>query len=443
MAYNSVERLRARLKENRNGKSVGVYSVCSSHPAVIKASIEQAKVDQSILLIESTSNQVNQFGGYTGLKPHDFINLVKNEALKIGLPEENIVFGGDHLGPNTWQNLNVQEAMAHSEKLIQAYIGAGFKKIHLDTSMYCADDDGDRSKPLADHIVAERAARLCRVAEETYHELSDNSPQPLYIIGTEVPVPGGARKHEDIIHPTHPNDALNTIEITKKVFLENGLEEAWKRVIGVVVQPGVEFGDDTIFHYDRDLAADLSNTLSANVEEDLIFEAHSTDYQNENNLCAMVEDHFSILKVGPLLTFAYREAVFALEAIEKELYTDSRIELSNLQQTIEQAMLDNPKYWEGYYQGTKEEQKLKRKYSFSDRSRYYWTDLRIANSVQKLMENIDYNRLPLSLVSQFMPKQFEALQNGLIKLTAEELVVFNIREALRLYARACGYTGGY
>ncbi len=441
MAQNSVHKMITRLIENRNGKPVGIYSVCSSHLSVIRASMEQALSDNSILLIESTSNQVDQFGGYTGMKPQDFVDLVYKEASKIGLPAENLILGGDHLGPNAWQHLHAEEAMKNAKELIKAYVSAGYKKIHLDTSMFCADDEGDRSKPLDDNIVALRAAILCKVAEETYNSLKGDDQPPVYIIGTEVPIPGGSTMSEESITPTSPEDALKTLEITKKAFYDNNLQSAWDRVIGVVVQPGVEFGDDTVFYYNSEAAQDLSNVISR--VENVVYEAHSTDYQGESGLTSLVKDHYSILKVGPYLTYSYREALFALEMIEKELLSNSNKELSSLQHTLEKVMLENPKYWKKYYHGNEEELILKRKYSFSDRSRYYWADENIDSSVTRLIKNLKETDIPLSLLSQYMPKQFEAVQNKQINLEVEELISFHIRETLRMYSRACGYGGNY
>ena len=108
----------------------------------------QAREDGSICLIESTSNQVDQEGGYTGKKPVDFVGYVKSIASRVGFPEEMILLGGDHLGPNKWQDLPAREAMNHAKVLVEEYVKAGFQKIHLDTSMFCADDPGDRNGDL-------------------------------------------------------------------------------------------------------------------------------------------------------------------------------------------------------------------------------------------------------------------------------------------------------
>lgn len=66
--------------------AVGTYSVCSAHPTVVAAAIEQAAADGSYALIEATSNQVDQFGGYTGLRPADFRDLVFGVADEYGFP---------------------------------------------------------------------------------------------------------------------------------------------------------------------------------------------------------------------------------------------------------------------------------------------------------------------------------------------------------------------
>ena len=95
---------------------------------------------------------------------------------------DRLLLGGDHLGPHVWRKLPAEEAMAKAEAMIAQYAKAGFSKIHLDASMPCGDDPAI----LPDEIIAARAARLAKVAE------TECRTAPFYIIGTEVPVPGGA-----------------------------------------------------------------------------------------------------------------------------------------------------------------------------------------------------------------------------------------------------------
>ena len=424
------------MKDNKAGKDRGIYSICSAHPDVIRASMIQALEDGSIVLIESTSNQVDQFGGYTGMTPSEFVSYVKDLAGEVSFPEEKILLGGDHLGPNAWQNLPAEEAMKNARDLVEAYVKAGYQKIHLDASMYCADDEGDWHKPLADEIVSRRAAELCAVAEATWEKYCQGRPKPVFIIGTEVPVPGGAQEEEETVTPTSSVDAARTIEVTKAAFAAKGLDDAWNRVIGVVVQPGVEFGDDQVFHYDSAAAADLSRMIEGT--DQFVFEAHSTDYQSETGLTSLVKDHYCILKVGPWMTFAFREALFALADMEKELLGASDKELSRLKETLEEVMLEDPKYWKKYYPGSQAEQLFKRKYSFSDRSRYYWPDKRLSASIELLKENLDRKGIPLSMLSQYLPNQYDAVQEGKIALKTQDLIISRIRDVVGIYARACG-----
>ncbi|MDE9566975.1 class II D-tagatose-bisphosphate aldolase, non-catalytic subunit, partial [Xenorhabdus bovienii] len=60
------------IHRHKSGEAVGVYSVCSAHPWVLESAIRFAKERGTAVLIEATSNQVNQFGGYTGMQPVDF-----------------------------------------------------------------------------------------------------------------------------------------------------------------------------------------------------------------------------------------------------------------------------------------------------------------------------------------------------------------------------------
>lgn len=435
----SLEVFLELMKANRNGLGKGIYSVCTAHPDVLEACFKQAKRDNSLLLIESTSNQVDQYGGYTGMKPTDFVNFVNGIAEKMEFPKNMILLGGDHLGPNPWKSLSANEAMEKAKVLIAEYVKAGYQKIHLDTSMFCADDIGDRGKPLSDEVVAERAAILCKVAENTWTKYRKEHHKPVYVIGTEVPVPGGAQAEEEEIVPTTPSDAKETIAITKKHFLEKGLGDAWNRVVGVVVQPGVEFSDDQIFEFQPEKVVGLSQSI---LEYDrLVYEAHSTDYQTGNMLEKLVEGHFCILKVGPWLTYAYREALLSLEAMEIELLGANNARLSNLKKTLEKSMMNEPRYWKPYYAGDAQQQAFKRRYSFSDRIRYYWPLKEVETAKEKLFDNLGHTGIPLSLLSQFMPIQFYQVCEGMIEPTPIELVHSHIHTVTGIYSRACGLSG--
>ncbi|MGF1680331.1 tagatose-bisphosphate aldolase subunit KbaZ [Photobacterium minamisatsumaniensis] len=416
------------VQRHKAGEQIGIYSVCSAHPLVIEAALMQALNDDSLLLIEATSNQVDQFGGYTGMTPVDFRNFVLNKAERLQFPTEKLILGGDHLGPNRWQNLPAEEALVKADDLIAAYVAAGFKKIHLDCSMSCKGEP----VPLTDEVVAERAARLAVIAEKTAVETFGYS-DITYVIGTEVPVPGGAAEELDELEVTSPEAARKTINCHREAFETAGVINCWERVIGLVVQPGVEFDHTGVIDYRPEKSQALSRVVDD--YQHLIFEAHSTDYQTDKAYHALVQDHFAILKVGPALTFAMREALFNLCDIEEQI--TAKAHCSNLREMIEKQMCEAPEYWNKYYQGDESQQRFARCYSFSDRIRYYWPDQQINQAQEKLFGNLSRSSMPLPLLSQYLPEQFHAVREGNIESAPKALVLDKIRQVLRSYAKAC------
>jgi D-tagatose-1,6-bisphosphate aldolase subunit GatZ/KbaZ len=406
--------------------------VCSAHPAVIEAAVQQSLEDGSILLVESTSSQVNQFGGYTGLTPGDFAKFVHSAARNAGLPTERILLGGDHVGPFPWRLEASASALRKAGELVHDCVVAGYKKIHLDASMPCGDD-GKGS--FTEQTIAHRAAILCQAAEKAYRELPSDSPQLVYVIGTEVPAPGGESVDAHFLAVTKAEDAHRTLETFRLVFEERGLSSVWERVIALVVQPGVDFGSKSIFGYDRGKAQSLSTALSK--YPGIVFEAHSADYQSPQALGQMVEDHFAILKVGPWLTFAFREAVLALSAVERELYARSERQISRVREALEAAMLRDPGYWRSYYHGDEEEVRLDLTYGYSDRCRYYWNGPSVQEEITRLLDNLRERPIPLTLVSQYLPLEYEAIRRGELQAVPEQLIEYHIRRVLRVYGHAC------
>ena len=411
---------------HKQDANVGIYSVCSAHPLVIEAALRHELDTGKKVLIEATSNQVNQFGGYTGMTPKDFVRYVHGIAEKVNFPLEKIILGGDHLGPNCWQKEPADSAMEKSKELIKQYIEAGFTKIHLDASMSCADD----SIPLDPVVVAERAAVLAKVAE-TY-ATEELKAELTYIVGTEVPVPGGEASEINTVHVTKITDIQHTIDTHVQAFKDQGIAEAIERIIGVVVQPGVEFDHSKVIRFNKEEAADISSFIDKTA---WVYEAHSTDYQTEEHLKELVQGNFAILKVGPALTFALREALFALAEIEERLIKPEKS--SRFKSVVDEVLLDDPKYWKAYY-GEKHSTILTNlHFSFSDRIRYYWTDERIQSSIDKLCDNLSEIDIPLSVLSQFMPKQYLEVSAGKLAPTPNELIVNKIQEVVGQYSNAC------
>ncbi len=416
------------VARHRQGHAIGVTSICSAHPLVIEASLRHAqRSGQALLLFEATCNQVNQDGGYTGMRPTDFVRFVHGIAARVGFDTGRILLGGDHLGPNPWTSLDAAAAMDKAEVMVGAYVAAGFRKIHLDCSMACKGDP----EPLPEAEIVRRAVRLCRAAESAW--ASAGGEAPVYVIGTEVPVPGGATEAIEGLALTTPAAALTTIEAHRVAFAEAGLDAAWQRVLASVVQPGVEFDHHDVIDYDSDKAQPLSQAVTGVPQ--LVFEAHSTDYQTRDALAALVRDHFAILKVGPGLTFALREALWALDAIEAEWIDDDH--RARLREVTLRRMQESPGYWQRYYHGTGRALSTDLQYSLSDRIRYYWPDPAIEAARARLFDNLRADPPPLPLVSQYLPHALHAVRNGTATFDPQSLAMAHISAVLDDYHHAC------
>jgi D-tagatose 6-phosphate 4-epimerase len=405
----------------------GIPSICSAHPVVIEAAMLRAAREGSHLLIEATCNQVNQDGGYTGMTPLDFREFVEKLAEKTGFPLSRLVLGGDHLGPNPWKHLPAEEAMSKAVAMIEAFATAGFTKLHLDTSMGCLGEQ----PALADAVTASRAARLAAAAENVLRDRGQ--VLPVYIVGTEVPIPGGAMEELDELEITSPDAAVETVRVHEAAFRDAGVSDAFHRVIAAVVQPGVEFGNHNVIAYVPEKARALSAALRD--MRGLVFEAHSTDYQTRDALRSLVSDGFAILKVGPGLTFALREAFYALDLIAEFLFPGRRSE--TLATVIERVMLHDPGNWEKYYHGSADERRLQRHFSYSDRMRYYWPNPEIAAAVQTLFELLEGVTIPETMISQYMQGLYWRVRAGVVKPEARELAIGAVDIMLEDYFEAC------
>ncbi len=414
--------LKELVRLQKAGIPKGIYSACTANDYVIEACMERALSDNQYVLIEATANQVNQFGGYTGMKPVDFREFTHRIARKVGFPIEMLILGGDHLGPLTWKREDAASAMEKSVELIRQYVEAGFTKMHLDTSMHLADDDAE--KKLETKVIAERGAVLCKAGEEAFDLLRKSNPDslaPVYVVGSEVPIPGGSQEEEEGIQVTKVQDFEDTIQTFKEMFLSFGLKAAWENVIAVVVQPGVEFGDETIHEYNREAAKDLCVALKR--YPNLILEGHSTDYQTAAALKQMVRDGIAILKVGPALTFALREALFALNHMENALLShNTTIQISNFIETLDKAMVAYPENWKNHYHEDEARLSFSRKYSLSDRARYYLPMPEVRAAMEQMIRNLKSVKIPLTIIDQYMPVQYTKIRNGQLNNDPEALL---------------------
>ena len=354
--------LRDIIARNRAGTGAAIPSACTAHPDAIRASLALAQLRDRTIVIEATSNQVNQDGGYTGITPDGFIGFVHDIADQNGVDRERIIFGGDHLGPQAWRSLPAEAAMEKARVLVRDYVAAGFGKIHLDCSEGCAGEPAQ----LSDDQTAQRSADLARICAQESDDL-------LFVVGTEVPPPGGARADEDgAIAPTDARAAKETLAAHMDSF-----GDLAPQIGGLVVQPGVEFTPTDIHALPMQRDPKFLDAIAD--WPTVCLEAHSTDYQDPAVFVRLAELGFAFQKVGPALTFAYREALYALDSLR---------ETPQLRAVMESIMLADPKNWQGHYHGSDRDMAEQRHTGLADRIRYYWPQPAAQAAVADLMSDM-------------------------------------------------------
>ncbi len=405
--------LRDTIARNRAGETVAIPSVCSAHPEVLRASLRLAQTLDRPVVIEATSNQVNQDGGYTGMTPAGFIAFVRGLAEETGTDPSRITFGGDHLGPQAWRKLPADQAMARAHVMVADYVRAGFGKIHLDCSEGCAGEPAQ----LGDEVTVARSAELARTCAQ-----AGDPASLLYVVGTEVPPPGGARTddHGDI-PATVPQAARATLDAHVAAFAGIG------EIGGLVVQPGVEFTPMHVHHLPQDRDPGLKQAI-AHVPG-VCLEAHSTDYQHPDAFPHMARLGFAFQKVGPALTFAWRQAVYALDTARQIAGWGAPIVLP----AMERLMLDEPGWWQGHYHGDAAALRLMRHVGLADRIRYYWPRPPAQAAVAALMSDLAGRDLPDPLLWQVFPENVLALAAAIPGPRAGALAQAAVQAALIPY----------
>lgn len=409
------------VARNRAGEICAIPSVCSAHPDVLRASLMLAEELDRPVVIEATSNQVNQDGGYTGMRPADFITFVHAIADQAGVSRGRIVFGGDHLGPQAWRKGPAEAAMAKARVMVADYVRAGFNKIHLDCSEGCAGEPAQ----LGDALAAARAADLAGAALAAAEKPDDL----IFVIGTEVPPPGGARadEHGDIA-PTTPASAAATMAAHALAFQAAGLGHVLPQVAGLVVQPGVEFSPMQVHHLpiarDPGLLAVLADWPG------VCLEAHSTDYQHPAVFPRLAQLGFAFQKVGPALTFAYRQAVYALDSLRQQADWASTEPLFAV---MERVMLADPGYWQGHYHGSSGDLRVERHFGLADRIRYYWPHPDAQAGVAAVLTDLAGRNLPEPMLWQGFSAEVIARARKIGGDLPQALILAQIQTALLPY----------
>ena len=387
-------------------------SFCTSNLDVLNAAIYFCKKKNFPILIESTSSQVNQNGGYSGKKPRDFFYLVNRIAKKVNFSKKKLYIGGDHLGPLPWRNLKANLALQNSVRLINECLKSNYSKIHVDTSIKCSDD-----KTLTSDEIFLRTKKILEKIKK-----NKKFKKAFLVIGTEVPLSGGNDKSK--LKLTSENQIFNDVQKFKKIKANNGL-------FGLVIEPGMKF-----MHY-QILTPKFKNFKTKRLiskRYNFVYEAHSTDYQPLYSLKKLVKNNFKFLKVGPELTFYITRSFFLMEEIEKKYFFRKR---SNIRKKIFIEMIKNKKYWSNYYSGRIKPLKKLIFNSRLDRVRYYLSKKNVEKSKKVLKENI--NKLDRNLIKKILNKK------KLLNYNEKELDNFDLinlcylGKSLEKYYKACGY----
>jgi len=412
------ERLLELCEGRRQGRPRALPAVCSAHPLVLRAAMDEVLSAGGPLLVEASGNQVNPLGGYTGLTPEGYRTFVLGLAAEAGFDPSRLIFGGDRLGPGPWRVQPAAQAMAKAGSLVQACVAAGFRKLHLDTAVACGGD----GTAVAPETAARRAASLCLLAEQTWHEHPDGHP-PVYVLGVDAPGESGPRV-------TPVPEVHRALVLFREALAQEGAAGAWERVVALSVQPGVAFSETTVHPYDRKKARPLAKAIAG--RRPWMFEAHGADYQHPGVLRDLVEDGAGILKVGPWLTFACREALFALEDVARELNGGGpSIELRVV---LDRAMRKDPVHWKDHHHGP--DRSYTRLFSYRDRSRYYWTDPEVEAEVERLLA-ATAGPLPSQLLSRHLPMALDAVLDGELEPNGRAIVLHAVRRVFGHYVAAC------
>ena len=404
------------MKINKIIKDKALPSFCTSNTDVIKSILFFCHIKKLPCLIECTSNQVNQYGGYTNKTPQNFMKEISNIRKEINFDKKKLFLGGDHLGPLPWKKQNKAAAIKKSISLINDFLKQNFCKIHIDTSIKCKND-----KYINSDIIFYRTNQILN--NESIKKKIRNK---FLVIGTEVPL-SGSGDSKKIIKTNIKQikaEVLKFRKILKKLKLKNNL-------FGLVIEPGMKYMHSSI---KKPNFTNFSKKKHISKKNNFVYEAHSTDYQSKTILKQLVKNNFKFLKVGPELTYNYSRALFFMENVEIKFF---KIKNSNFKKTIFSTMLKNKKYWDGYYEKKKFKLFLNSKL---DRMRYYFNTKSVANSIEVLKKNINLldKKIILSLMSQNEKKEFLFFDKKKLSNFDAIKLIF-ISQSLKKYFGACGY----
>lgn len=405
------------MKINKILKKNALPSFCTGNIDVLNSIMLFCHLNKLPCLIECTSNQVNQKGGYTKKTPKKFIKQIFDLRRKIKLNKNQLFLGGDHLGPLPWKSEKKNIALRNSINLIESFLKEKFCKIHIDTSIKCKDDNF-----LNNEIILQRTKDILKNSK-----IKKKIKNKFIVIGSEVPLSGsGDSKKIVLTNSTQiQKESLKFRQILRELNLKNNTK------FGLVVEPGMKYMHTSI---KKPNLKKFTDKMKFSVRNNFVFEAHSTDYQPLSVLRKLTQNNFKFLKVGPELTYHYSRSLFYMQSLEVRFSFKKRSDIKN---KILNTMKNNKKYWKNYYLSEKSKLLLN---SNLDRMRYYLNFKSVESSINILKENVNTIQkeelikiLENNLKKDFMNYQSKNLSNF------ETLKLVFISKSLKKYFIACGY----
>ena len=125
--------------------------------------------------------------------------------------------------------------------MVKAYVEAGFTKLHFDANV----PSGDESE-VSDRTIAERVAGLCAAAEGSRAK----SASIAYVLEAKPRRRGRGTVGLDGLSVSRPDDIFRCVDLHRAAFADRGIDDALKRVIALVIQPGHAFGNSHVVPFD-------------------------------------------------------------------------------------------------------------------------------------------------------------------------------------------------
>ena len=405
------------MKINKILKKRSLPSFCTGNIDVLNSIMFFCHLQKLPCLIECTSNQVNQTGGYTKKTPKKFIKEIFDLRKKIKLSKNQLFLGGDHLGPLPWKYYNKKIALKNSINLIESFLKEKFCKIHIDTSIRCKDDNFFNNE-----IIFKRTKDILKNSR-----IKKRLKDKFLVIGSEVPLSGSGDNKKIILTNTKQikNESLKFRQILKELNFKN------KREFGLVVEPGMKYMHSSI---KKPNLKKFKDKTKFSVKNNFVFEAHSTDYQPLNILKKLSQNNFKFLKVGPELTYNYSRSLFYMQNLEVRFSFRKKSEITK---KLFNTMKNNSKYWKNYYSNKKSQLLLNSKL---DRMRYYLNFKSVVNSINILKKNINkiQKKEMKKILENNIKREYIYYRNKNLT-NFETLKLIFISKSLEKYFLACGF----